>query len=79
MVRRLDHDLDLHLVAEHHAAAFHRAIPLHTVIEPVHGGARFEPEPLPAVQMVAVSHLAASGTVIEPLQSRNVPRTRLMK
>src|SRR5438270_5580743 len=52
LMNRLEGNLDLHLVAEHHAARFDGAVPLYTVIEPVHGRAGFETKSLPAVRVV---------------------------
>ena len=43
---RLDRDLDLDLVAEHHAPTLDGTIPLHAVIEPVHRRGRLEAKAL---------------------------------
>ena len=51
LVRDFHRDVDLHVVAEHHAAAFDRTVPLHTVIKPVHGRAGFEAESLATVAL----------------------------
>src|SRR5690242_18451829 len=59
LMSRLDRDFDLHLVAEHRAAAFNRTIPLHTIAEPVHGRAGLE--------------AGASAAVWIALQSKNMP------